>query len=76
MYTYILTQVFQTKMDEHEEPEILRLPLEEVCLKIKVCNMGSIKTVLEEMLDCPQQMMIDNAINTLCDVCVNFKSLI
>lgn len=55
-------------MANFETPEILRLPLEELCLRIKVCNLGSIRDVLGAALDPPSQKMIDNAILTLQEV--------
>ncbi|CAO3629564.1 unnamed protein product [Cunninghamella echinulata] len=56
------------QMAAYETPEILRLPLEELCLRIKVCKLGSIENVLERALDAPPKKMIDNAIETLQEV--------
>ncbi|KAL0075665.1 P-loop containing nucleoside triphosphate hydrolase protein [Phycomyces blakesleeanus] len=55
-------------MANYETPEILRLPLEELCLRIKVCGLGSIRDVLDSALDAPSKTMIDNAVQTLQDV--------
>jgi ATP-dependent RNA helicase DHX29 len=55
-------------MANYETPEILRLPLEELCLRIKVCGLGSIRQVLGDALDAPSEKMIDNAILTLQEV--------
>lgn len=55
-------------MANYETPEILRLPLEELCLRIKVCGLGAIRDVLGAALDPPTQKMIDNAILTLQEV--------
>jgi ATP-dependent RNA helicase DHX29 len=55
-------------MANYETPEILRLPLEELCLRIKVCGLGSIREVLGDALDAPTEKMIDNAILTLQEV--------
>ncbi|KAI9029584.1 P-loop containing nucleoside triphosphate hydrolase protein [Phycomyces nitens] len=55
-------------MANYETPEILRLPLEELCLRIKVCGLGSIRDVLNSALDAPSTTMIDNAIQTLQEV--------
>ncbi|ORE07464.1 HA2-domain-containing protein [Rhizopus microsporus var. microsporus] len=52
-------------MPDFETPEILRLPLEELCLRIKVYNLGSIRSVLSTALDKPSSQMIDNAISSL-----------
>lgn len=55
-------------MADFEAPEILRLPLEEICLRIKICGLGSIREVLDAALDRPSEKMIDNAIQTLQEV--------
>ncbi|KAI8974320.1 P-loop containing nucleoside triphosphate hydrolase protein [Pilobolus umbonatus] len=55
-------------MPDYEVPEILRLPLEELCLRIKVCGLGSIRKVLENAVDAPTPKMIQNAILTLQEV--------
>lgn len=55
-------------MANFETPEILRLPLEELCLRIKVCELGSIRDVLGAALDPPTKKMINNAILTLQEV--------
>ncbi|KAI8380367.1 P-loop containing nucleoside triphosphate hydrolase protein [Blakeslea trispora] len=56
------------EMPDFELPEILRLPLEELCLRIKVCRLGSIRKTLEEALDRPDDKMIENAIQSLQEV--------
>jgi hypothetical protein len=63
-------------MANYETPEILRLPLEELCLRIKVCGLGAIRDVLGAALDPPTQKMIDNAILTLQEVRKTKKLLI
>ena len=55
-------------MPNFELPEILRLPLEELCLRIKVCGLGSIRSTFEEALDRPDEKMIENAILSLQEV--------
>lgn len=59
-------------MANYETPEILRLPLEELCLRIKVCGLGAIRDVLGAALDPPTQKMIENAILTLQEVKIKF----
>lgn len=56
-------------MADYETPEILRLPLEEICLRIKVCGLGAIEEVLGAALDAPSKKMIENAIQNLQEVC-------
>ncbi|KAI9271222.1 P-loop containing nucleoside triphosphate hydrolase protein [Helicostylum pulchrum] len=65
---HLFTEKRFEEMANFETPEILRLPLEELCLRIKVCNLGSIRDVLGAALDPPTQKMIDNAILTLQEV--------
>lgn len=60
-------------MPDFETPEILRLPLEELCLRIKVYNLGSIRSVLSTALDKPSSQMIDNAISSLKEVKYTMK---
>lgn len=63
-------------MPDFETPEILRLPLEELCLRIKVYNLGSIRSVLSTALDKPSSQMIDNAIASLKEVKCTVKKYI
>ncbi|KAF7731529.1 hypothetical protein EC973_009293 [Apophysomyces ossiformis] len=65
---HLFTQERYDQMPDYEKPEILRLPLEELCLRIKVCNLGSIHEVLAAALDAPSKKMIDNAVQTLQEV--------
>ena len=55
-------------MSEYELPEILRLPLQELCLKIKICELGDIEQVLSMALDSPPPKAINNAIIILQEV--------
>ncbi|KAI9310937.1 P-loop containing nucleoside triphosphate hydrolase protein [Dichotomocladium elegans] len=57
-----------TQMADSETPEILRLPLEELCLRIKVCNLGSIQEFLSTALDAPSPDMIQNSIQSLQEI--------
>ncbi|XP_059689299.1 ATP-dependent RNA helicase DHX29 isoform X3 [Gavia stellata] len=50
---------------EYSVPEILRVPLEELCLHIMKCNLGSPEDFLSRALDPPQQQVIGNAMNLL-----------
>ncbi|CAJ0845483.1 539_t:CDS:10 [Entrophospora sp. SA101] len=59
---------FEYKMSDYELPEIMRLPLQDLCLKIKVCGLGNISDVLSEALDKPNELAIQNAISTLQEV--------
>ncbi|ORZ02997.1 P-loop containing nucleoside triphosphate hydrolase protein [Syncephalastrum racemosum] len=65
---HLFTQKRYQHMPNHELPEILRLPLEELCLRIKICELGSIREVLASALDPPLSKQVDNAIMTLEEV--------
>uniref|UniRef100_A0A673VLB8 ATP-dependent RNA helicase DHX29 n=1 Tax=Suricata suricatta TaxID=37032 RepID=A0A673VLB8_SURSU len=61
MYT---RERFEGFMD-YSVPEILRVPLEELCLHIMKCNLGSPEDFLAKALDPPQLQVISNAMNLL-----------
>ncbi|XP_076973260.1 ATP-dependent RNA helicase DHX29 isoform X3 [Tamandua tetradactyla] len=61
MYT---RERFEGFMD-YSVPEILRVPLEELCLHIMKCNLGSPEEFLSKALDPPQLQVISNAMNLL-----------
>ncbi|KAI8139726.1 P-loop containing nucleoside triphosphate hydrolase protein [Fennellomyces sp. T-0311] len=65
---HLFTQDKFTQMADYETPEIMRLPLEELCLRIKVCELGPIKEVLDSALDAPSGDLVNNAIETLQEV--------
>ncbi|KAI8635931.1 P-loop containing nucleoside triphosphate hydrolase protein [Parasitella parasitica] len=65
---HLFTEHKYEQLPSFETPEILRLPLEELCLRIKVCGLGGIRDVLSAALDAPTSKMIDNAILTLQEV--------
>ncbi|XP_042310368.1 ATP-dependent RNA helicase DHX29 [Sceloporus undulatus] len=50
---------------EYSVPEILRVPLEELCLHIMKCNLGSPEDFLSKALDPPQPQVVGNAMNLL-----------
>ncbi|KAK9532533.1 hypothetical protein VZT92_009913 [Zoarces viviparus] len=55
---------FNTFMD-YAIPEILRVPLEELCLHIMKCQYGSPEDFLSRALDPPQPQSVSNAVNLL-----------
>ncbi|KAI9246269.1 P-loop containing nucleoside triphosphate hydrolase protein [Phascolomyces articulosus] len=65
---HLFTENKFSQMADYETPEIMRLPLEELCLRIKVCDLGPIKEVLDSALDAPSSDLVDNAIQTLKEV--------
>uniref|UniRef100_A0A8D0KJS2 ATP-dependent RNA helicase DHX29 n=1 Tax=Salvator merianae TaxID=96440 RepID=A0A8D0KJS2_SALMN len=50
---------------EYSVPEILRVPLEELCLQIMKCDLGSPEEFLSKALDPPQSQVVGNAMNLL-----------
>ena len=50
---------------DYSIPEILCVPLEELCLHIIKCNLGSPEDFLSKALDPPQLQVISNAMNLL-----------
>lgn len=55
-------------MLDYEPPEILRLPLQELCLKIKIYGMGKISDILKMAIDPPTTEAIEDAISSLQEV--------
>uniref|UniRef100_A0A669EWS9 ATP-dependent RNA helicase DHX29 n=1 Tax=Oreochromis niloticus TaxID=8128 RepID=A0A669EWS9_ORENI len=55
---------FDVFMD-YSIPEILRVPLEELCLHIMKCQYGSPEDFLSRALDAPQPQSVSNAVNLL-----------
>uniref|UniRef100_A0A087Y4G0 ATP-dependent RNA helicase DHX29 n=1 Tax=Poecilia formosa TaxID=48698 RepID=A0A087Y4G0_POEFO len=55
---------FDAFMD-YSIPEILRVPLEELCLHIMKCQYGSPEDFLSRALDAPQPQSVSNAVNLL-----------
>lgn len=57
-------------MAEHPEPEMLRLSLQDLALRIKIMKIGtsSIENVLLQALDPPLQVNIQRAVSSLVEV--------
>ncbi|XP_066096955.1 ATP-dependent RNA helicase DHX29 [Saccopteryx bilineata] len=55
---------FEGFMD-YSVPEILRVPLEELCLHVMKCSLGSPEDFLSKALDPPQPQVISNAMHLL-----------
>lgn len=56
------------KMAQFQSPEILRVPLEMLCLKVKACIKSSLKESLENMITPPAVQAVDGAISKLKQV--------
>ncbi|MCJ1389821.1 hypothetical protein MMC18_002678 [Xylographa bjoerkii] len=55
-------------MAEQQTPEMLRLSLQDLVLRVKICKLGSIEQTLAEALDPPLSKNIRRAIDSLVDV--------
>ncbi|CAN9511472.1 unnamed protein product [Ophioblennius macclurei] len=55
-------------LDAYQLPEIMRTPLEELCLQIKILKLGSISRFLEKALDPPTTQAVSLAIKNLTDL--------
>ena len=55
-------------MTKHASPEIQRLPLEELCLRIKLCDYGDAMEFLSQALDPPKERDVMKSIQDLRQV--------
>lgn len=55
-------------MAEEQTPEMLRLSLQDLVLRVKICKLGGIEQTLSEALDPPSTKNIRRAIDSLVDV--------
>lgn len=55
-------------MVEQQTPEIMRLSLQDLVLRIKICKLGQIEEVLSQALDAPLPKNIRRAIESLIEV--------
>ncbi|XP_033486604.1 ATP-dependent DNA/RNA helicase DHX36 [Epinephelus lanceolatus] len=55
-------------LDAYQLPEIMRTPLEELCLQIKILKLGFIAGFLEKALDPPTEKAVNLAIKNLVDL--------
>lgn len=55
-------------LDAYQLPEIMRTPLEELCLQIKILKLGPIARFLQRALDPPSEKAVNLAIRNLTDL--------
>lgn len=55
-------------MSDHQTPEMLRLSLQDLAIRVKICKIGGIEETLSEALDPPSAKNIRRAIDALVDV--------
>ena len=63
-------------MAEHPQPEMLRLSLQDLALRIKIMKIGSsaVEDVLLQALDPPLQVNIQRAVASLVEVGMNSRA--
>ncbi|XP_057446913.1 DExH-box ATP-dependent RNA helicase DExH7, chloroplastic-like [Lotus japonicus] len=59
---------FERLMRPYQVPEMLRMPLVELCLQIKLLSLGHIKPFLSEALEPPKNEAMDTAVSLLYEV--------
>jgi HrpA-like RNA helicase len=62
------THTFERAMKEYSLPEILRVPLENLCLQVQTLGFGDPKQFLQKAVDIPRPKAIDSSIDTLCTI--------
>ncbi|KAK0708586.1 P-loop containing nucleoside triphosphate hydrolase protein [Lasiosphaeris hirsuta] len=55
-------------MSDHQTPEMLRLSLQDLAIRVKICKIGGIEETLGEALDPPSAKNMRRAIDALVDV--------
>ncbi|KAF1345770.1 P-loop containing nucleoside triphosphate hydrolase protein [Delphinella strobiligena] len=55
----------QTKMAERPDPEILRVPLEQLCLSVKAMGVAEVATFLASAITPPSSLAVSGALRTL-----------
>ncbi|EED21824.1 ATP dependent RNA helicase, putative [Talaromyces stipitatus ATCC 10500] len=56
------------KLSEQQTPEMLRLSLQDLVLRVKICNLGEVENTLLEAMDPPSSKNIRRAIESLKEV--------
>ncbi|KAL2365476.1 hypothetical protein RJZ56_001602 [Blastomyces dermatitidis] len=56
------------QLSEQQTPEILRLSLQDLVLRVKICNLGEVEQTLSEAIDPPSSKNIRRAIEALKEV--------
>ncbi|KAK3750637.1 hypothetical protein QZH41_012824, partial [Actinostola sp. cb2023] len=62
---HLFTELQCQKLIDYQLPEMLRTPLEEICLQIKILKLGMIEEFLSKALQPPSPQTVQNALDTL-----------
>lgn len=59
---------FLLQMADQQTPELLRLSLQDLAIRVKICKLGGIEETLSQALDPPSAKNIRRAVDALIDV--------
>ncbi|KAG8535344.1 hypothetical protein GDO81_028761, partial [Engystomops pustulosus] len=62
---HLYNKLRESLLDDYQLPEIVRTPLEELCLQIKILKLGGIASFLQKVMDPPKREAIILAITHL-----------
>ncbi|RPB17409.1 P-loop containing nucleoside triphosphate hydrolase protein [Morchella conica CCBAS932] len=62
-----LSRLVETFMAEQQSPEMMRLSLQDLALRVKICKLGGIEEILAQALDAPLPKNIKRAIDSLIE---------
>ena len=65
---HVFTKFQHDKMAEFQLPEMLRTPLEELVLQIKILNLGPALEFLKKAIEPPEEKSVQNALQCLIDL--------
>eukprot|EP00795_Rhopilema_esculentum_P010997 gene10997-19837_t len=65
---HLYTRLKEESLADYQTPEILRTPLEELCLQIKILKLGNIEPFLAKALQSPSPESVYNAIRSLTEL--------
>ncbi|XP_075196835.1 ATP-dependent DNA/RNA helicase DHX36 [Anomaloglossus baeobatrachus] len=65
---HLYNRLRESLLDEYQLPEIMRTPLEELCLQIKILKLGGIASFLQKVMDAPSREAIILAITHLMEL--------
>jgi len=62
---HLFTRFRAESLDDYQLPEMMRTPLEELCLQIKILKLGMIRPFLSKALQPPEEQAVINALEVL-----------
>ena len=65
---HLFTRAREMMLDQYATPEMLRTRLEEVVLKIKVLELGTVLPFLQKVMDPPEEAVVQRAIEMLVSI--------